>query len=559
VRPWEANGAVVSGHAHELARDLRNATDFSTLRKTFHRHLSGLWPGREFFFALFDSRRNRFQFLLEDGTLAPKAGSNFALDHFLTNPGRRQTYAERLHKDLDLLGVFRDRSASSELTIHSLAVPIHRNGFLHGAVGMFADAVFSWSEEDVDRLKEFGQSFLQASDALQRFSSPESVADTKTSPSGEEWKQMRERVRARQTMHQILLAQLPPGEVVVATCRELAALFPKCSLTIAVHFPENRIFAVHSPEADPVRMEADEAIEGYFLHHPDEDILAIEDYEIWTPPEPLHLKRRTRGGFRSGLFAAARMHGTLVGVLGLQSTKGVLWDAREIEMLHEAAPAFGLAFHQALIIDNLTFASHQAHQEIEEARAQARQWQARSEHLETAEQIVRTLHPGRTVRELASTLIDSLREHWPEAHPTLQRYHSEPNAFEVLSERRDATTELQPARYSVQNLFLNNLPVAHVLCDTPREIEYYRDLDPRLVEDCERQGFRSFCSAPIFIGDRLWGAVTLQSPVPIGPGTAETLTCVARAIAFPLAAAELCERVAAERSGQTKTPRPADS
>jgi len=100
----------------------------------------------------------------------------------------------------------------------------------------------------------------------------------------------------------------------------------------------------------------------------------------------------------------------------------------------------------------------------------------------------------------------------------------------------------------IQKLFLNNVPVNHIFCDTLQEIEIYRTLDPRLVNECEQEGFRSFCSAPVYAGDRLWATITIQAhEAGMGGEHADLLTEVGRALGISIQLVQMREQLPATK------------
>lgn len=323
---------------------------------------------------------------------------------------------------------------------------------------------------------------------------------------------LRERVDIHEVLGRVACAMLQPCNVVTAACRDLAPFFANFRFTIAVYFPETQLFVIHTPGAEPKHIVCDETIEGYFLHHTDEDVLAIEDQELWTPPPPLNLTRWAQeANYRGGLFAASRIHNNLVGVVGLQSASPFAWDAREVEMLRAAATGFGLAYYHAVLSDNLIYSCREASQRLQESQQDARDWRHRAEQLQTAADIARNVGVCHSVADLLAQLTRVLGERWPNCRVTIQRYLRERDVFEVSPVSKRGGEITRPVRSSVQKLFLNNVPVTYIVCDSPQEIATYGDLDPQFVAECEAEGFASFCSAPIFVGERLWGTVTLQA------------------------------------------------
>lgn len=537
-----ADATRVSDSAKRLAVALRKADSLANVRAVVWDHMARLWPSTEFFFTLFDRANHRFLMLLPDGSLVPKPASTFALDHFFTNPGSTHAYAEQLHTEPDLLGSLQDHSTPSGLTLHSLAVPLNRSGFLEAAIGIFSLKVFEWDNETVATLRELGLTMLQAietsrrSETVARLPAPTSPRDVA------EWERLHELLYFHDVLGRILVARLQPAEVVIAACRELGPFFNDYHFKIAVHYPESHIFVIHTPDAEPMRIPCDDAIEGYFLYRRDEDILAIEDSSLWTAPPPLNLGRYDSAEeFPSRLFAAGRVQANLVAVLGLESRKAVEWEAREVELLREAASGFGLAFYHAMLSDNLAYSCREANRQHEQARAEADRWRRRAEQLEAAAEIARSIAPRESVSALLDDLLRELGKRWPEARVSLQRHDEREGAFELHPPDPGESPQTRPVQSCIQNLFLNNVPVSHILCDSPQEIVYYRDLDPRFVSECEDSGYRSFCTAPILVEGRVWGTLTLQQRQPVGPPTADLLAMIAQQIAGPITATEFLQ------------------
>jgi len=362
-----------------------------------------------------------------------------------------------------------------------------------------------------------------------------------------------EHVRIHEVLGRIACAMLPPGNVVTAACADLPPFFVNLHFTIAVYFPETHLFVIHTPGRDPRHVGHEESLEGYFLHHPDEDLLAIVDHHLWTVPPPLNLARRAEEAeFRSSLLVASRIHNNLIGVVGLQSEQVFVWDAREVEMLRAAAMGFGLAYYHAVLSDNLIYSCREASQRLADAQREARDWRYRAEQINTAAEIARTVGIRPSTNDLLVELLRILGERWPDYRITSQRYIRESDTFQIYPVAQWGGTLTRPAQSCVQKLFLNNVPVTHITCESPQEIATYGDLDPQFVRECESERFGSFCSAPIYLKDRLWGTITLQAhETGICSVHAELLTEIGRALALPIQTTEMRERLeggSAERS-----------
>jgi len=530
-----------------LARSASRSENLAELRQFFCRFMRNLWPEADFFFVLLDRAGRRFLALLEDGRLVPKPAASFALEDFLTSPGRAHTYTEQINNDPELLGRFSDLAVPDGITIHSLAVPIRRKGFLRGAVGIFSNKPFGWDKKDVGRLAEIGRIFLDVFESLNPNETLDTPLEAGEGASPEivlrtEAHELRERLEIHEALFRIIAGFHPPLDVPAIVCRKLAPFFTAYNFTIAVHFPESRLFVIHSPEGEPRRVACSGTLEGYFLYRSGEDVLAIEDFRLWSPPPPLRISRDDETKpYKSGLFAAGRIHGNLVAVAGLRSTTPVAWEAREVETLRDVALGLAIAYYQATVADDLTYTSREAHRRLQEAREEGRELRRRVEDLQIAFDIASKLADSRSLAELLDRLRQILADRWPDAKITFQRYIREKNAFSTI---RIAAAEpsIRPARFCVQNLFLNNVPVSHIVCDSPQEIAYYRNLDPELVKECEEEGFGSFCTAPIFIGGRLWGTITIQTRKPsVCSPHAELISLIGRAVALPILAAEMRE------------------
>jgi hypothetical protein len=369
---------------------------------------------------------------------------------------------------------------------------------------------------------------------------------------------LRERLDIHETVMRIASAMLQPREVVPTFSAELTPFFPNFQFTVAVHYPESRLFVVHAPGRELMRVSCDETIEGYFLHRKDEEVLAIEDYGLWAAPPPLNLARwAEKWATRAGLFAAARIHGNLVGVAGLQSGAPFGWDTREVEMLRAAAGGFGLAYYHAILCDNLIYSSREAHQRLEEMEREVATWRCRAQYIQTAADTAHALRMCRNVTDLVNHLTRLLTERWPGCRITFQRHIREKNAFEFLAVPVVRGEIIRPVKTCVQNLFLNNVPVTHIFCESPKEIAFYRDLDPQFVSECEQGDFRSFCTVPVHVDGCLWGTITVQAHEPGACSRlTDLLTEIGRAVAMPIQLAELRERVAGGRRERTPTPPP---
>jgi hypothetical protein len=526
-----------------LTQALRRSRSLAELRALLRQRMREIWPGHEVFFAIYENARNRFLVLAPNGALLPKSGESFGLSQFLTVPDRRHAYTEQIQSDPDLLGDLGAQATAEGLMIRSLAVPIRREGFLRAAVGIFAPRTFEWSDSDAVELAELGRLFLETYDLSRRLEAmpyklktPPPMAPTELAA---DWQRLRELVDFHDTLLRIHFAMLQPSEVLFAACRDMAPFFAGFHVSLSVYYPESRLFVTHSPTGEPTRVPGDEAVDGYFLHYRDEDVLAIEDYGLWTPSAPLSPVVRIRHRqFAAGLFAAGRMHGSLVAVAGLQSLKPVQWDGREIELVRDAARGLALVYYTAMLCDNLTYSCREAHRQLEEARAQVRHWQRRTEHVEKAAEIARSLGQFRTVEEQIAELNRRLGEMWADCRVSVRRYMREQNAFES-HRAAEPPQSARPARYCIESLFLNTVPVSHIVCDSPQEISYYQELDPELVAECSLEGLRSFCAIPIFVGHYLWGTVTLKRREPGGcTPYVELLTEIGKAVAIPIGIVE---------------------
>ena len=369
---------------------------------------------------------------------------------------------------------------------------------------------------------------------------------------------LRERLDIHEAVMRIASAMLQPREVVPTFSADLTPFFSKFEFSIAVHYPESRLFVVHPPGRELMRLTCDETIEGYFLHRKDEEVLAIEDYGLWAAPPPLNLARwAEKWATHAGLFAAARIHGNLVGVIGLQSKSPFAWDTREVEMLRIAAGGFGLAYYHAILCDNLIYSSREAHQRLEEAERQIATWQRRAEHLQAAADTARALRMCQSVTDLVKQVTRLLTGLWPGCRISLQRHIRDKNAFEVLAVPVVRGEIVRPAKSCVQNLFLNNVPVTHIFCESPQEIAFYRDLDPQFVAECEQSNYHSFCTVPVYVDDRLWGTLTVQAHEPGACSRyADLLAEIGRAVAMPIHLAEMRERTTAGHRDRVPTPPP---
>jgi len=369
---------------------------------------------------------------------------------------------------------------------------------------------------------------------------------------------LREQLYIHEVLKQIACAMLPPREVVEATCRQAAPLFAPFHLGIAVHFPETHLFAIYAHGCESKRVVCEETIEGYFLHEKSTDILVIEDCASWTPPPPLDLTRWSQEEkYRGGLFVASRVRENLIGVLSLQSEMPFAWDAREIEMLRAVAAGFGLTYYYTVLCDNLMYSCRETSQRLVECQKEIRQWQDRVEQVQAAMDIAHAVGGCESIADLFVALERIFSSRWSDCRVTIQRYLQEKDVFETSPIWKPSGEIVRPARNSVLRLFLSNVPVTHILCDSPQEIASYRDLDPDFVAECEREGFRSFCSAPIYTSDdHLWGAITLQGREPgICELRAELLVETGRALIFPIQAVELRERILDnQRAGASGPP-----
>jgi len=536
-----------SAEMRTLAQALRQAASLAEVRGILREQARAFWPAHEIFVSVFDGRRNRFLFLLPDGSFAPKPGSSFGLNHFLTVPDRRHTFVEQVQADPQLLAELAAAAPPGGLLVRSLAVPIRQNAFLRGAIGIFGREAPDWQDADVERLNHLGRIFLETYELARRLDAQPQQLKTPppidTGALAKDWRRLRELLDFHETLQRIHFALLQPSEVLFAACRDLASFFEGFHFTIAVYFPESRLFVVHTPNEEPTRLASNETIEGYFLYRREEDVLAIEDYTIWSPPPPLGAAVRARcRPFHGGLLAAGRMHGSLVTVAGLQSTRPVAWDTREVELLRGVARGLGLVYYHAMLCDNLTYSCREAHRQLEETRNQARAWQRRVENTEHAAEVARALgRQGAEVEQVAE-LIRRLQQMWPDCRVSIQRYRHEQNGFESHPLPPAAAPVVRPARFCLESLFLNSIPVSHVICDSPQEIGYYQDLDPQLVEECSREGYRSFCTVPVFTGERLWGTITIRRREPGGCAPyVELLAEIGRAVTIPLAATEAKE------------------
>jgi len=367
------------------------------------------------------------------------------------------------------------------------------------------------------------------------------------SPAGEAEEQgiaLRERLHIYEVLNEIACSMLQPSEVVAGACRELGLLFPNFHFSIAVYFPETRLFVVHAQGEETKHVPCEEIIAGYFLQQKDETTLAIEDCEFWVAPPPLNPARGIiKGGFHSGLFAASRIRSNLIGVLSLQRKTPFVWDAREVEMLQTAAAGFGLAYYHAVLCDNLMYSCRTASQQLAEVQEEAIQWQQRAVRLEVAAEVARAVGSCRTTSELLGELRRSLGQRWPQCRIVVQRYIREKDAFEIGPIGTQAEATVRTAQNCLQKLFLNRVPVMQILCNSPQEIAGYRDLDPQLVSECEKEGFRSLCSAPIYQCDgSLWGTLSLLSREPsVCELYADQLAEIGRALVLPIRATELHE------------------
>lgn len=539
--------------AKRLAQELGKAANLGEARVILRRRIKSLWPAIELYFATVDPVRPRFLMLRPDGTRVPKPSRHFALDDFLTTPGRSHVYAERVVRDLEVLGELAANATHDGLLTYSLAVPVYRGELLRAAIVIFADKAFDWSEEDIERLAEFGGIFLHTCDVAvragtQRIKRAEAPPTADETPMVEDPAVWRDLLAIHSAAGRVITALLQPLDVVEASCHELAPFFEGFHFTIAVHYPESRLLVIHALGHEPKRVPCDETIEGYFLYRTDEDVLAIEEYSFWSAPEPLCLDDAQENDYQSGLFAVARIQGTLVGVIGLRAREPVKWQAREIELLRTAARGFGVAYYHAMVCDNLTYSCREAHRKIEGLRREAESWQRRMRHIQAATNIARSLPACDQIPDLLERLLRVLAEQWPDRRLTVQRYVPEANGFETFPAAGQAGEAVRPARHCIQNLFLNSIPVTHIVCDSPQEIASYADVDPDLVSECTNEGFRSFCTVPIFAHSRLWGAISMQSQDAGGCGLqAELLSQIGHAVTRPIEMVEQHARALRDR------------
>ena len=354
---------------------------------------------------------------------------------------------------------------------------------------------------------------------------------------------LRERVEIHDVLGHIATAMHHPHDVVAAACREVAPFFPSLEFTIAVYFPQTRLLVIHIPGRESKHVGCDETIEGYFLYHKEEDVLAIDDYALWTSSPPLNLTAWALvHAFRSGLFAAARVNSNLLGVVGLQSKKPRPWGSREVEMIRTAALGFGLAYYHAALCDDLIYSCRETSQRLGNAQREAHAWRQKAEQLQTAADIVRLIGVRSSATAVLTELVRLLSERWTGCRVSVLRYLPDKEAFQVSCPQKPDTETIRPARGTIQMLFLNNVPVTNIVCDSPQEIADCRELDPKLVAECEREGFRSFCAVPIYIEDRLWGTIMSQFQEPGACAQhGDLLAEIGRALALPIQTAEINE------------------